>query len=85
MPTWRKVSECMPENGQSCLLIPRGSNFGQLTIHGPIPWNESGKCWLDLFATPEAGEFIGVKQVAYWCDARDVLPEDLEEVPWEQP
>jgi hypothetical protein len=67
MIEWHDPSVKLPEDGEECLLMPR-DHGGLVTLHvfGPMPWHEQTGTWLDIFASPEAGEMVRPDQVGCW-------------------
>jgi hypothetical protein len=76
---WHDPKVKLPEDGQACLLLPHDQGLMTSHVYGPITWRAEavgGGCWLDIFATPEAGEIIHPVQVSLWTLWDPIAPDD---------
>jgi hypothetical protein len=84
MADWYDPKVKLPEDGEQCLLMPH-ERGGLVTTHvfGPMPWNAKNGCWLDIFATPEAGEMVDPAQVGCWTLWAPIAPAEGLPTPFE--
>lgn len=75
MIEWHDPNAKLPEDGDECLLLPQddGSIITN-RVFGPIAWHANSGAWLDLFATPEAGEIVSPKLVGLWTLWEPIMP-----------
>jgi hypothetical protein len=83
MTDWYSPKHKLPKNNEDCLLLGGDHND---SVVGPIMWKTSlataanpdapAGCWLDLWATPEAGTAITTDQVLLWTPWDAVKPPD---------
>lgn len=79
MIEWHDPKVKLPEDGQECLLMPHAQGLISDHVYGPIPWHATNGAWLDLFATPAAGEIIYPSQVAIWTLWGPIAPPEEED------
>lgn len=77
---WHDPKVKLPEDGEECLLLPPDPG-GIVTnrVYGPIAWHANSSAWLDLFASPEAGEIIRPDLVALWTPWFPIAPASEED------
>jgi hypothetical protein len=80
---WHDPKVKLPEDGDECLLLPHQQGLVTSHVYGPILWRAEtgGGVWLDIFATPEAGEIIRPAQVSLWTLWDPIAPpEEADDV-----
>lgn len=77
MTNWIQAMKQLPEDNQMCFITNANANY----ICGPHPYSEKINGWLDLFATPEAGEvFPATKEYDFWwCDESKITLPSYDE------
>lgn len=66
MIEWFDPKDKLPEDGQECLLLSKSEGLISVAVCGPIEYSAAHGFWIDLFASPEAGEVITKNLVAKW-------------------
>ena len=69
---WRRPED-EPEDRQMCNILGQESMVCD-TIICNIPYFRDAKIWIDLFASPEAGESYGADVVVAWMPAELIPP-----------
>jgi hypothetical protein len=78
MTDWHDPKTKLPDDGQECLLLPHQQGLITSHVYGPIMWRAemADGCWLDIFATAEAGELIRPDQVRLWTLWDPIAPRE---------
>lgn len=77
---WHDPKNKLPEDGEECLLMPiDNGSIITLQVYGPIAWHANSGTWMDLFATPEAGEVVKPEVVGRWTLWEPIAPREDED------